>query len=388
MILTGGASHRPPRMVLVVLLLLIGGGIVAVGPVAAAQQAQVSDVTVAPAEPAVGEPVTVTVTVSNLASSDGAVTVESVRLRDAATGDLLTQTAEIGQIDPGGSLDIPVVITLTEVGLTRIQAEAYVENVDRPLGRDRYIQPVVIDVVEPLVRPDLTVSPGTAYGTTDLTLANYGTLALEAPQLTVSGPDGTPQTYYLQDVAPGANRTRTIDTRGWAMQTLSVTATYTANDTTQRLTVDHALAERATEPGQVRLTSVDAVRTAGGIELTGDAANLGELPVEAVYLRVGATDEVAPIPPRADFFVGEVAASEFATFRLTADVAPNTSAVPVEIRYIMANAETVTTQTVPIDPAVTAPTEPTDGGGGLPSLAVVIALIVAAAAAVVYRSRT
>ena len=387
MILTGGASHRRLQTVLVVLLLLIGGGIAAVGPVAAAQQAQVSDVTVVPTEPAVGEPVTVTVTVSNLASSDGAITVESVRLRDAATGDLLTQTAEIGQIDPGGSLEIPVVITLAEAGLTRIQAEAYVENVDRPLGRDRYIQPVVIDVVEPLVRPDLTVGPGSAYGTTDLTLANYGTLSLEAPQLTVSGPDGTPQTYYLQDVAPGANRTRTIDTRGWAMQTLSVTASYTANETTQRLTVDHALAERATEPGQVRLTSVDAVRTAGGIELTGDAANLGELPVEAVYLRVGETAEVTPIPPRADFFVGEVAASEFATFRLTAAVDANTTAVPVEIRYIMANAETVTTQTVPVDPAVTAPTED-DGGGGVPWLAVLIALVVAAAAAVVYRSRT
>jgi hypothetical protein len=387
MILTGGASHRPLRTVLVVLLLVIGGGIVAVGPVAAAQQAQVSDVTVDPTEPAAGEPVTVTVTVSNLASSDGAITVESVRLRDAATGDLLTQTAEIGQIDPGGSLDIPVVITLVEAGLTRIQAEAYVENVDRPLGRDRYIQPVVIDVAEPLVRPDLTVSPGSAYGTTDLTLANYGTLPLEAPQLTVTGPDGSPQTYYLQDVAPGANRTRTIDTRGWPMQSLRVTATYTAADATDRLTVDHALAERATEPGQVRLTSVDAVRTAGGIELTGDAANLGELPVEAVYLRVGETAEVTPIPPRADFFVGEVAASEFATFRLTANVAPNTSAVPIEIRYIMANAETVTTQTVPVDPGVTAPTED-DGGGGVPWLAVLIALVVAAAAALVYRSRS
>ena len=130
----------------------------------------------------------------------------------------------------------------------------------------------------------------------------------------------------------------------------------------------------------MRLTSVDAERTAGGIELSGDAANLGELPVDDA--------EVTPIPPRGDFFVGEVAASEFATFRLTASVAPNTSAVPVEIRYIMANAETVTTQTVPIDPAVSAPTESTDGGGGLPWLAIVIALIVAGAAAVVYRTRS
>ena len=384
----GGVGHRPHRVVLFVLVLVTASSGAAVGGGAAAQQAQVSTVTVDPVEPAVGEPVTVTVTVTNLASSDGAITVESVRLRDAATGDLLTQTAEIGQIDPGGSLDIPVVVTLAEAGLTRIQAEAYVENVDRPLGRDRYIQPVVIEVVEPLVRPDLTVSPGAAYGTTDLTLANYGTLSLEAPQLTVTGPDGTPLTYYLQDVAPGANRTRTIDTRGWAMQTLSVTAAYTANDTSGRLTVEHALAERATEPGQVRLTSVDAERTAGGIELSGDAANLGELPVEAVYLRVADSAEVTPIPPRGDFFVGEVAASEFATFRLTASVAPNTSAVPVEIRYIMANAETVTTQTVPIDPAVSAPTESTDGGGGLPWLAIVIALIVAGAAAVVYRTRS
>jgi hypothetical protein len=383
----GGVGHRPHRVVLFVLVLLTAGSVAAVGGGAAAQQAQVSTVAVDPVEPAVGEPVTVTVTVRNLASSDGAVTVESVRLRDAATGDLLTQTAEIGQIDPGGSLDIPVVVTLAEAGLTRIQAEAYVENVDRPLGRDRYIQPVVIDVAEPLVRPDLTVTPGAAYGTTDLTLTNYGTLTLEAPRLTLTGPDGSPQTHYLQDVAPGATRTRTIDTRGWDMGMLRVTATYTAADTTDRLTVEHALAERATEPGQVRLTSVDAVRTAGGIELTGDAANLGELPVEAVYLRVGETPAVTPIPPRADFFVGEVAASEFATFRLTASVDANTTAVPIEIRYIMANAETVTTQTVPVDPALSAPTDD-DGGGGVPWLAVLIALVVAAAAALVYRSRS
>jgi hypothetical protein len=114
--------------------------------------------------------------------------------------------------------------------------------------------------------------------------------------------------------------------------------------------------------GAIELTSVDSTRTATGVRLEGDAANVGGTNVSSVTVRVQNTSAVTPVPPSADFFVGSVDASEFATFELTAETAPNVSAVPVEITYIAENERTTRTQTLEVGSASAASSG--DAGGG------------------------
>jgi hypothetical protein len=182
---------------------------------------------------------------------------------------------------------------------------------------------------------------------------------------------------------------------------MTVTLTYTANDDTYRTTESIDLGEREAVLGAVRLTSVERARTAAGVRIEGDAANVGGTDVSSVLVRIPNTSAVTPTPPAADYFVGSIEASEFATFELTAETAGNVSRVPVEITYIAENERRTRTQLVDLGSATTGVTGGADGdgstdgaaattdgsGGGVPAviIGVVIAVLVAALGVVRWR---
>lgn len=133
-------------------------------------------------------------------------------------------------------------------------------------------------------------------------------------------------------------------------------------------------------PGEISLTGVDAVQRGGSLELSATASNVGSTDVEAVVVSIGDPGRIAP----ADFFVGSVEGSDFASFTLTTDVAGNVSSVPVEVTYVVDGLEQSFTTDVAVEREVV---RIPDRGGGLPLLPIAGAVVLAALVALAYRWR-
>jgi hypothetical protein len=374
-----------------------------VGPVAAqqsTQNVQIDATVVGGSEPVADETTVVEVTVSNLASSADSVDVDSIRVRDADTLDILSRVDDVSSVDPGGSLTVPVPTRFEEPGERLLSVVVYVEDSDGT-GVAKYERPVYVDVDAPTVRAQLdTTVPANQYGITDVAVQNVGNTNWTEVTLTASANETVVDQVLLDDVTRATNRTVALDTRAAAGEPVTVTLTYTANDVTYRTTESIDLGEREVVLGAVRLTSVERTQTATGVRIEGDAANVGGTDVSSVLVRIPNTSAVAPTPPAADYFVGSIEASEFATFELTAETAGNVSRIPVEITYIAENERRTHTQLVDLGSSTagaagasgaqatdSAAATTDDSGGGVPAviIGVVIAVLVAALGVVRWR---
>jgi hypothetical protein len=387
------------------LVFALVGGVVAgsVGPVTAqqsTQNVQIDATVVGGSEPIAGETTVVEVTVSNLASSTASVDVDSIRVRDAGTLDILSRVDDVSSVDPGGSLTVEVPTTFEEPGDQLLSVVAYVESGDGR-GVARYERPVYVDVDAPTVRAQLDATvPANQYGVTDVAVQNVGNTNWTDVTLTASANGTVVDRVLLDDLARATNRSVALDTRAVAGTPVTVTLTYTANDATHTVTDVIDLGEREAVLGTVRLTSVERSSTTTGVRIEGDAANVGGTDVSSVLVRIPNTSTVTPTPPAADYFVGSIEASEFATFELTAATVGNVSQVPVEITYIAENERRTHTQQVSLGASTTraagvSGAQATDGaaattddsGGGVPTviIGVVIAVLVAALGVVRWR---
>jgi len=357
----GGVSALRSLAVVTVLLVALCGSV----PTAVAQESdqnvQVS-ATTAESTPIAGETTVVETTVSNLASSDGAVDIDSVRVRDRDTLDIVSRVDDVSTVDPGGSVTVPIPTTFAEPGDRMLSVVVYIEDHTGP-GIDRYEQLVYVEVEEPAVRAELDATVADdQFGRTSVEVRNVGNANLTDVTLAAATGDEEFERVRLDDIGVGANRSVTVDTRTVSESTVTFTAGYTALDERYTATETVDLGEKERVLGAIELTSVDSARTATGVQLEGDAANVGGTNVSSVTVRVQNTSAVTPVPPSADFFVGSVDASEFATFELTAETAPNVSALPVEITYIAENERTTRTQTLEIGSASAASGGDADGG--------------------------
>lgn len=356
----GGVSALRSLAVATVLLVALCGSV----PTAAAQESdqnvQVS-ATTTESTPIAGETTVVETTVSNLESSDGAVDIDSIRVRDRDTLDIVSRVDDVSTVDPGGSVTVPVPTTFAEPGDRMLSVVVYIEDDDGP-GIDRYEQLVYVEVEEPAVRAELDATVADdQFGRTSVEVRNVGNVNLTDVTLAAAA-DEEFERVRLDDIGAGENRSVTVDTRSASESTVTFTAGYTALDERHTATETVDLGEEERVLGAIELTSVDSARTATGVQLEGDAANVGGTNVSSVTVRVQNTSSVTPVPPSADFFVGSVDASEFATFELTAETAPNASVVPVEITYIAENERTTRTQTLEIGSTPAA--SGGDAGGG------------------------
>lgn len=183
----------------------------------------------------------------------------------------------------------------------------------------------------------------------------------------------------------------TFDSTGQHEVELRVTARYSdSDDSPSRYTYPVFVDVTDSElNGDVQLTSTE-VSGNSDATIRGDASNIGGSDVESVLVSVNETAGVSPTSPNREYFVGEIEASEFGTFELTADIDSEIESVPVDVTYIVNGSdgedERVTeTQQIAIDSANSstaseAEATTTDSGqtGGLPliPLGVVILLVV------------
>jgi cobalamin biosynthesis Mg chelatase CobN len=122
-------------------------------------------------------------------------------------------------------------------------------------------------------------------------------------------------------------------------------------------------------PGEITLTGVDAVSQGGSLELSATASNVGSTEVESVVVSTNGSDV-----GRADYFVGSVDGSDFASFTLSTSVSGNLSTVPVQVSYVVDGAERSYVTEVPVQQA--APEPQPSGGGGLPVVPIVGGVVV------------
>ncbi|MWV40516.1 hypothetical protein GRS80_12325 [Natrialba sp. INN-245] len=344
----------------------LGAG-AAVATVAAQSNVQVSSVTVSPEEPTTGEQVTLETEIANLESSSGPVDVTDVYVRTDGSAETHGRVDNVGSIGPGGSVSVPLTASFDRPGTKTLTVHVVVE--DDSETRQSYQYPVSVDVADPAVRADLSVDSPTNQSGTTVELANYGNVEFSDVEVTAAVDGEVVDRRPVHDIDPESSRTVRFDTDDLADEEVTFTAAYVAagddHETATTRTVDQPV------EGEIHLTGVETTRTAEGVTIRGDAANVGNTDTESVLVRIPDEGDVSPGSGGGDYFIGSIDASEFATFELQASLESNASTVPVEIAYIVDDERVTTVQEVGVDPGQAAATgeraqtsEPQAEGGG------------------------
>mgnify|MGYP006281103757 FL=1 len=347
------------RILAVVALVLVGGiGATGISVPTASANANVSGVSVSPEDPVTGERITVTADIGNLESANGPISIERISLREADGAETYVRISEVGSIAPGGSISVPLSTSFEDPGQKRLEVSVLVRE---PSGATQgYEYPVSFDVSELRATADLTATTADNRSTV-VTFENVGNVDADEIELTGTVGGETLDRRYLAETEPGASRSVTFDTDGLRNEEVTFTATYVAEGESYTVSTTHTV--KYAVPGEIRLTGVETTRAGGGVTIDGDAANVGGTDAESVLLGVGETDGVTPVPPAADYYLGTIEVGEFSTFELTAEVGPDVGSIPVEITYIVDGDRVTTTQEVGIETRSTAGTDESESGG-------------------------
>ncbi|MFC5367971.1 CARDB domain-containing protein [Salinirubrum litoreum] len=115
----------------------------------------VSDVTVSPDSPVVGETITVSATVQNSAGSDSPAQIKRVELRDA-NGDRLTRANNLGSLSGGDSLTVPLTVSFDDPGTRDLQLRVVAEDADGDEVTLTRPVPVAVETASP--QAEITVA--------------------------------------------------------------------------------------------------------------------------------------------------------------------------------------------------------------------------------------
>lgn len=191
-------------------------------------------------------------------------------------------------------------------------------------------------------------------------LSNFGNVPLEDIEIRVSRAGNVVARALMAPVDPQQSRRVTLDPSGAQPGTLRVAAIYTAVDDEQRTvrTLDYAPAPQ----GRIELTGIAVTQAGPTLTISGTASNVGVSDASSVVLRTVRAEGVTPAPSSRDYFVGALDSSEFATFELTVETAPDIVTVPVRIQFVVDGERR--SRTVSVDVSETS--GPTFGQGGPP----------------------
>ena len=338
-----------------------------------------------PEEPTTDNDIRIDVELSNLEASSGPVEVTSAYLREDGTAETHSRVGTVGDIAPGGSITLPMTAAFDDAGDKRLTLHVIAVSADGTT--ESYEHPILIDVSESRVAADLTTATADGLGSVDVTLTNVGNRELENPEIAAMAGEQAVERRSLTDIGVGANRSAVFDLGNVTREVVTFETTYTIDGATHHTTETVDLDDQLQVPGQIRLTGIEQTPTGTGLRLEGDAANIGGTDVESVLVSVPETDDIRPQPPSATYFVGEVEASEFATFELTASATQNTSTVPVTITYVVDNVQRTTQQRLSITPPAAVESVDESSGGGLPLLPLLVGVLIVGAAGYYWRRR-
>jgi len=354
-------------------------------PVAGATiDASVTDVEVAPSTPAPGESVTLTATIKNRASSTSALDVQSVAVRSAGGGiNEYARVRNVGRLSPGTSLDLPLTISFDSAGQRDLRVIVYGNN-----GIElRY--PVIVDVEEQHPQLDIQANESVegVESTGTVTVANGLSSDISNVRVTVEGSEVemTEKQSVLASLASGESATSEFGFRPESAGRHNVTATvqYSIEGTSR--TVSQTTEIRTKRAKQsISLTGIDVTREGEKFQISGSASNIGTSDIESVLVSVKSTDGVDPAMPNREYFVGTIPASDFVSFDVYARTDDSTSAIPLEVSYLI-NGERQQ-QTIPVTVADSTRDQQvgsTTDGGMSGSIAIVLGAVITLAVGVI-----
>lgn len=303
--------------------------------------ATITDVDISPAEPAPGEPVTFQTTIQNIETSTDPLKIRDIAIRSAGGGvNEYARVSDIGTISPGTEITVPLTHSFEEAGSYDLRVIAYTRNVNTNEALSfRY--PVLLSVRERHPQININTNESIVGVPTDgsVTMANGLNTTVTNVETSVSG-DGVTMlenesifaTVESGETVNGSFRFR-ADEPG--PQTLTATVQYRLPSGAERSdTVTHTIRPERAEKDVLKLTEISVQQSGGGLELSGSASNVDTKAVQSVIVRVRDTEHVDPVQPNKDFFVGEVPASDFSSFTLTAQVTGSVTEIPVAVSYV------------------------------------------------------
>lgn len=253
-------------------------------------------------------------------------------------------------------------------------------------GQQRTVTEQFSYAAEPLerdVRLDVSIVRGESTAV-EVTVVNLGNAPLEDVAITGASGEASFSTALVDRIgAQDTETTRLNVTDLVAVGTeLTVRADYEVAG--ERYETTRAV-RGAFVPGRIDLTGIDVARTGDGtVRITGTASNVGTTRVEAVTVRVVPTAAVTPSNPGKEYFVGAVAASDFSSFTVNAQVAGgNETAIPLEVSYLVDGERRNRTVTATYDRVET----PDRGGSSFPFVGLAAVLVVTVAGLFVWRRR-
>jgi hypothetical protein len=261
--------------VLVALLLVVPVGAVAVPDA----RLTVSDVTVSPETPVVGETVTVTTTVALSAGSPSAAKVERVELV-TKDGDRIANAGGPGSLSPGDSLAVPLTVSFDDPGVRDLTLRVVGEDADGDTVIIRRPVPVAVETASPQV--ELTVSDAAVDSPTrvQVELSNPAATAVRNLAVTFAEPLGeaTVERRVVPTLAAGATTTVNLTTVPEAAgnQRLAVDVAFTGDSGTEQVRT----AERQVEVDPfvddlgVSVSRVEPEADGGGGDVAGGLAGL------------------------------------------------------------------------------------------------------------------
>ena len=319
-------------------------------------------------EPAVlmpGDSGTVTITLNNMATGEIYVREDnktfdmnayilSATLGGNSNIDILDSSyTNVGLMGPGDTLELTFNIKAKE----DIQNSVHFLNFELVGGSDMYDLnyriPVKVDDRDlKLIVSNLpsTVMNEIATITLDIvnTRANDVTSVIAKP--VGDGVVFTPSEVFVGTIMAGnrSTATFTLDTMGSSsgVKDVSFSASYFNGDNL------HSSAEVSTtinvvEQSSLLLTAIEIEDIGTKYSITGDINNVGTTDAKNVMVSVVESDDVEPIQPYANYFIGTLEADDFSSFELSARVSGDITSIPVLIEFRNTdNAYTSITETI------------------------------------------
>ncbi len=160
----------------------------------------------------------------------------------------------------------------------------------------------------------------------------------------------TPSEVFVGTITAGnrSTATFTLDTMGSSsgVKDVSFSASYFNGDNLHQ-SAEVSTTINVVEQSSLLLTAIEIEDIGTKYSITGDINNVGTTDAKNVMVSVVESDDVEPIQPYANYFIGTLEADDFSSFELSARVSSDITSIPVLIEFRNTdNAYTSITETI------------------------------------------